>query len=214
MNTNISNEALLTLAKNIAKSLPKEWQLNNDVIDRDCQSITIRADKDKAITLYPSYRQKGKLTIIGVKPTYGLTQQQIRNAYLNDRMPSINVSPNRHPQSIANDIVRRLLTDYEQARIKIEEAVIRYKETIEQIEQIEKALLSAMPKIHRYSDDTHGTSRRYTTYNNKDNSTFRSISINTSTYDYPHCDLDITTIDIPTTIRILTLLQSGISTEK
>ncbi|MGH1439755.1 MAG: hypothetical protein ACRBBR_06565 [Cellvibrionaceae bacterium] len=200
---------LLKLAAYIAHYMPDGWRVDRRPVDTDkqYQGVRILGDHYKAIRLYQSYRSKGKVTISGECPDYGLSWQQQRHAYLPSSSPSINVSPTRNPRHIAADIQRRLLPDYEKMLVKAEEAAQRYKDRIEQIEQVEHVLRCVMPDLRDYHDNRHSTSRTYHIYRPEEGSNYRSGKIETNGYGSLSCDLKLSDVSIDTAIKIMALLQ-------
>ena len=202
-------EDLLKLGAHIAHYMPKGWRVDRRPIDKDRQhqGAQIIGDHHKAIRIYQSYHSKGKITISGECPDYGLTWQQKRHAYLPSSSASINVTPSRNPKHMAADIMRRLLPDYEAMLAKAESAAQRYKNSIEEIEHVKHALRCVMPDLRNYDDNSHSTSRRYSFYKPEDGGNYRSGIIEASSYGGLSCDLDLRGVSIDKAMQILALLN-------
>ena len=202
-------EELLKLAAYVAHYMPKGWRVDSRPVDQDrqYQGARIIGDDYKVIRLYQNYHSKGKVTISGECPAYGLSWQQQRQAHLPSGSASINVSPTRNPKHIAADIVRRLLPDYEQTLIKAKEAVQRYQNAVAEIEQVEHVLRCVMPELRPYNDNSYSTSRRYTLYKLKDGGHYRSADIQTSGYGGLSCDMELRSVSIDKAVQILALLR-------
>lgn len=202
-------DALLKLAAIIAHYMPRGWRVDRRPIDknRQHQGARIIGDNHQALRLYQSYQSKGKVTINGECPDYGLSWQQKRNACLPYSSASINVSPSRKPKHIAADIVRRLLPDYEAMLIKAEEAAQRYRNSIAEIEQVEHALHCVMPDLRNYQGNSHSTSRRYHIYRSEEGGNYSSGTIEASGYGGLSCDMDLHGVSIEKAVQILALLQ-------
>ena len=202
-------DELLKLAAYIAHYMPDGWRVDRRPVDQDRQhqGVRIIGDHHKSIRLYQSYRSKGKVTICGECPDYGLTWQQKRNACLPYGSTSINITPSRNPKHIAADIMRRLMPDYEKMLTKAEEAAQRYRNSIAEIEQVEHALRCVIPDLRDYGDNRHSTSRRYHIYRPEDGGSYRSGTIEASGYGGLSCDMDLRGVSIDKAVLILALLR-------
>ena len=202
-------QSLLKLATYVVHYMPNGWRVDRRPVekDRQHQGVKILGEHHKAIRFYQSYQTKGKVTICGEYPGFGLNWQQRRHACLPHSRASINVSPNRNPCHIAADIMRRLIPDYEAKLLQAEEAAQRYKTAIKEIEQVEHVLHCVMPDLRNYGDNSHNTSRRYHIYKPDSSDCFRSAELQTSGYGGLSCDMELRDVSIDKTIQILALLR-------
>jgi len=202
-------DELVKLAAHVAHYMPKGWRVDRRPIEADHQhqGARIIGDHHQSLRLYQSYQSKGKVTIRGECPDYGLTWQQRRHACLPHSSSSINVTPSRNPKHIAADIKRRLLPDYAAMLVKAEEAAQKYKNGIKEIEQVEHALRCVMPDLRDYGGNSHSTSRRYHIYRSEEGGNYRSGELETSSYGGLSCTMTLNDVSIDKTVQILALLR-------
>ena len=203
-------DALLKLAALIAHYMPDGWRVDCRPIDKDTQhqGARIIGNNHTALRLYQGYQSKGKITICGECPDYGLTWQQRRNACLPHGSASINVSPSRNPRHIAADIERRLLSDCVAMLEKAEQAAQDYKTNIAQLEQVEHVLRCVMPDLKNNQNNEYNTQRSYYMYE-RDGGVFRSGELSASGYGGLSCNMKLHDVSIDTSIKILALLRQG-----
>lgn len=199
---------LLKLAESIANYM-EGWRADRRPVPQDHrhQGATLLGDQGKAIRLYQSYQSKGKVTVRGICPDYGLNHCERRNASLPHGSESINVSPARNPKHIAADIERRLLPGYEAILPEAAKRAQEYKKRVSTLEHIEHALLDVAPELRPYQQNDGSSERRYYIYG-KDNQPFRSGEIRISSYGCYSCDLDLNDVPLSTTFQILALLRN------
>lgn len=205
-------QALLKLAESIAFYMAEGWRVDRRPVPQDeqHQGVKIIGDGGKTLRLYQSYQSKGKITVRGTCPSFGLSHNQQRNACLPHGSDSINISPTRNPKHIASDIERRLLPDYEAMLDNAAKTAQAYMEKISTLEHIEHAMLSISPELRAYQYNEVNTQRRYFLYGNN-NASCRSGEIRLSASGGYSCDFDLNDVPLSTAFKILAILKEDSS---
>jgi len=199
------NKDLACLGTMVAHFLPGAWKLDSRPVDEDRQylGVTIIKDSHYLIRLQDAGRmgKQGMIRVSGEITNFGLNWQEKRAA-INAQTTSINVSYNRTPQAIADDIHRRLIPDYLVEVEKAKEDLNIYKQRIEMITVIEQAFKRVMPCLRGAGYNKRETSRRYHFYNKNYSGDLDIHNISSLS-----CDLKISGITPEKAIKIMALLS-------